>query len=175
MNNGIPNELEPTEQVSDTTTSEPTADIATNGQRAETTAVTEPATDNRAEPLKLVADNSAPDEKFTPLPIKKGDYLINKAGFITRVDTVDADGNCVNVWNQPFLAYDMVKNGVEIFTPDFPAAGKEPFVKCIDGSNTRSILFEGVDYRVNQLYNSKYVEIVGCPGLFPIDIFTVLK
>jgi hypothetical protein len=121
---------------------------------------------------EIVSDNSATKPSHD---IKPGDYVVNLAGHTTRIDSVDEGGNLLTVWNVPILAADITVGNIKKFEPILPTEGKKPFIKCIDGSNTRSILFEGLTYRINSLYDNKYVEIVGAPGLFPLDIFTVVE
>lgn len=112
------------------------------------------------------------DPNIKPLDVKPGDYIKDKSGNITRVEYVDEVGNVVTVWGRQLLATELVANGIETFVPIAPTVAGQA-VKLLDGSNTRSILFEGITYRVSNV-DEYGVELLNVPGIFSKDIFTKL-
>jgi len=127
------------------------------------------------ENLALVTEETvAPtiDPNIKPLDVKPGDYIKDRSGNITRIEHVDEAGNVATVWGRQLLAVELVANGIEVYVPTAPSRQGQ-VVKVLDGSNTRTIIYEGINYRVSNV-DEYGVELVNVPGIFSKDIFTVL-
>lgn len=127
------------------------------------------------ENLALVTEETAAppiDPNIKPLDVKPGDYIKDRSGNITRIEHVDEAGNVATVWGRQLLAVELVANGIEVYVPTAPSRQGQ-VVKVLDGSNTRTIIYEGINYRVSNV-DDYGVELVNVPGIFSKDIFTVL-
>lgn len=123
--------------------------------------------------LKVV-EPSAPESTEAPaLDLNAGDYIVDRSGNITRIAEIDKEAGIVlTVWGRQLLFSELSQNGVTKFSPVLPSSTTIA-AKVLDGSNTRTIIYEGITYRVENVIGD-YVELSNVAGLFPRDIFTVM-